>query len=96
MSKDNGQLQEARYLITNRQLDEAYELLVTYLDKNPGDAQAWYLAAQAAPDDATSIDALERALEIQPDFMEAGVLLAGLKGDAEVVTYPTRPDDEED
>ncbi|MBZ0285266.1 MAG: hypothetical protein K8L97_31325 [Anaerolineae bacterium] len=97
MSTSDPRLQDIRSLISTGQLDAAYALLLVYIDSEPLNAEAWYLVGQCAPDDDTSIQALQRAVEIQPDFIEASVLLAGLKGDAEIVTYPTRPepDDEE-
>jgi len=97
MNANDPRLHDIRSLISIGQLDAAYALLLVYTQSEPLNAEAWYLIGQCAPDDAASIEALQRAVEIQPDFIEASVLLAGLKGDAEIVTYPTRPEpDDED
>lgn len=92
MNADDPRLQDIRSMISTGQLDAAYALLLVYTQSEPLNAEAWYLIGQCAPDDETSIQALQRALELQPDFVEASVLLAGLKGDAEIITYPTRPE----
>ncbi len=88
----DARLQRARHLISQRHYKEAHEILLDYLRTQPGDADAWYLVAQSAGDNAEAKAALENVLEINPDHEEASVLLASLKGDAEIITYPTRPD----
>jgi len=85
-------LTRARHLISQRHHKDAHELLLDYLKEHPKDADAWYLMAQSASDNAEARAALENALDIDPDHQEASVLLASLKGDAEIITYPTRPD----
>ncbi len=90
-SKD-ARLQEARHLISRRDHKGAHEALLNYLKDHPKDAEAWYLMGQSASDNAEARAALQNAIELDPDHEDASVLLASLKGDAEIITYPMRPD----
>jgi tetratricopeptide (TPR) repeat protein len=87
----DARLQQARHLISQRDHKGAHEALLEYLKEHPNDAEAWYLIGQSAGDNAEAKTALEKALELDPDHEEASVLLASLKGEAEIITYPTRP-----
>lgn len=85
-------LQQVRQLISQRNHKAAHEILLDYLKDHPRNAEAWYLMGQSASDSAEAKTALQKALELDPDHEDAGILLASLKGDAELITYPTRPD----
>jgi tetratricopeptide (TPR) repeat protein len=87
----DARLQKARHLISQRDHKGAHEALLDYLKEYPNDAEAWYLIGQSSGDNAEAKTALEKALELDPDHEEASVLLASLKGEAEIITYPTRP-----
>lgn len=93
MSQYDERLDAARYYISISNLRAAREILLDYLNTNTDDAKAWYLMAQAAETDDGAIAALERALQLEPEDEDASILLAGIKGDAEMITYPTKPDD---
>ena len=86
MNADDSRLQQARHLLTTLPTkaghDLAYEVLTDYLREYPEDADAWYLAGQSATRPVDAIACLERALVLNPEHVEASVLLAGLKGDA--------------
>jgi hypothetical protein len=88
----DARLQQARHLISQREHKGAHEVLLNYLKDHPKDAEAWYLMGQSTSDNAEAKAALQNAVEIDPDHEEASVLLASLKGEAEIITYPTRPD----
>ncbi len=93
MSQYDERLDAARYYISILNLRAAREILLDYLDDEAEDAKAWYLMAQAAETDDDAIAALERALQLKPEDEDASILLAGIKGDAEMITYPTKPDE---
>lgn len=96
MSRHDERLDAARYYISILNLEAAREILLETIRDNPANPQAWYLLGQASDNDALAIIALERALELDPDFEDASILLAGLKGDAEMITYPTPPEDDDE
>jgi hypothetical protein len=85
-------LQHVRQLISQRQHKAAHEILLGYLKDHPRNADAWFLMGQSASDNAEARAALQNALELDPEHKDASVLLASLKGEAEIITYPTRPD----
>ncbi len=87
-------LDAARYYIGVLNLEAAREILLDYLRDYAADAEGWYLLGQASDDDGLAIMALERALELKPDYEDATILLAGIKRDAEMITYPTKEDDD--
>jgi cytochrome c-type biogenesis protein CcmH/NrfG len=87
----DARLQQARHLISQRDHKGAHETLLEYLKEHPNDAEAWYLIGQSTGDNAEAKTALQKALELDPDHEDASVLLASLKGEAEIITYPTRP-----
>jgi tetratricopeptide (TPR) repeat protein len=88
----DARLKQARHLISQRDHKGAHEILLDYLKDHPDDAEAWYLIGQSTGDNAEAKTALQKALELDPDHEDASVLLASLKGEAEIITYPTRPD----
>jgi len=88
----DARLPQARHRISQRDHKGAHEILLEYLKDHPTDAEAWYLMGQSASDNAEAKAALQNAIELDPDHEDASVLLASLKGDAEIITYPTRPD----
>jgi predicted Zn-dependent protease len=75
-------------------LRAAREILLEYIKDNPTYPLAWYLLAQASEDDTLAIAALKRALKLDPDYEDASILLAGIKRDAEMITYPIPPEDD--
>jgi len=85
-------LQQVRQLISQRNYKAAHEMLLDYLKDHPRNAEAWFLMGQSASDNAEAKAALQNALELDPTHEDASVLLASLKGEAEMITYPTRPD----
>lgn len=93
MTYHDERLDAARYYIGVLNLEAAREILLDYLKQQPANPLAWYLLGQASAEKDLAISALERALELKPDYEDASVLLAGLKGDAEMITYPTKPED---
>lgn len=93
MTGSDERLDAARYYISISNLRAAREILRDYLTTNTNDARAWYLLAQASETDEQAVAALERALQLEPDDLDASTLLAGIKGDAEMITYPTKPPD---
>jgi hypothetical protein len=92
----DARLQLARHRISQRDHKGAHEILLEYLKDHPSDAEAWYLMGQSTSDNAEARAALQNAIELDPDHEDASVLLASLKGDAEIITYPTRPDNLEE
>lgn len=94
MTRYDERLDAARYYISILNLEAAREILLDYLQQHDRDAKGWYLLAQAAETDEDAIAALERALRLKPDDEDASILLAGIKGDAEMITYPTPPEDD--
>jgi hypothetical protein len=91
-SSQDSRLHQARHLISQHHHHEAHEVLLDYLKEHPKDSDAWFLVAQSASDHSEARGALENALEIDPENKDASVFLASLKGDAEIITYPVRPD----
>lgn len=94
MTRYDERLDAARYYISVLNLEAAREILLDYLNDFQANPLAWYLLGQAADDDELAIEALELALELDPDYEDASVLLAGIKRDAEMITYPTPPEDD--
>jgi predicted Zn-dependent protease len=96
LSRHDERLDAARYYISILNLEAAREILLEYIRDNPANPQAWYLLGQASDDDKLAIVALQHALKLAPNYEDASILLAGIKGDAEMITYPTPPEDDDE
>lgn len=84
MSSRNDKLDQARRQISNDNKAAARDILREYLKENPQDAEAWYLAGQAAANPTQAIAALERAIKIDPMHDHASELLERLKRNVDV------------
>ncbi len=65
--------------IKNQEMAQALALLKPILAKEPGNPEAWWLAAHAAPTPEAAIQAFERLLSLQPDYQPARQKITELK-----------------
>jgi tetratricopeptide (TPR) repeat protein len=73
-------LAAATQMVKNGRLDQAREILMQYLMKNPSSEQAWLLMSYVLPDSEKQKDCLERVLKINPNNTVAQSKLAHLLG----------------
>lgn len=73
-------LAAATQMVKNGRLDQAREILMKYLMKNPSSEQAWLLMSYVLPDSEKQKDCLERVLKINPNNTVAQSKLAHLLG----------------
>ncbi|MCZ7540855.1 MAG: hypothetical protein M5U29_13300 [Anaerolineae bacterium] len=62
---------------------EAFSLITDILMRNPSDPKGLYVYAQLATDRGAAIQALKNALQLQPDYFEARLLLDRLESSPE-------------
>lgn len=58
--------EDVRQAIADKNFEEARDLLRSYIKEDPESAEVWYLAAQAAVNEAQRIAFLEKAVDIDP------------------------------
>lgn len=75
-------LENARKLLSEGQRDAALQLVIELLTSNPANAHGLYLYAQLTTDRDNALQALKNALQLQPDFFEARLLMERLQGAA--------------
>jgi len=73
------ELRRAANHLRARRYGEALSLLVSFLQRNPRSGNAWLLLSYALADSARKIEAVERALAINPANTYASQRLAELK-----------------
>jgi tetratricopeptide (TPR) repeat protein len=89
------QLQFAAQLISNGYINEAKQIITQVIKVNDKNADAWYLAASIMEDPARQIQALERALTINPQHERAKRALAQLRSTPAAPTVaPRQPIDQ--
>ena len=82
---------DVQVALSQENLEEARELLRTYLQEEPGSAEVWYLAAQAAVNDKQRQHFLEKAVECDPLYAAAGNALHDLLHPGSTPLPPSQP-----
>jgi hypothetical protein len=78
-SLHDRQLQTAYELLESGQKLKAARMLRLILRRAPNDYKAWWLYANAAPDEATALHALGEVLRLKPSFEKARQMAARLR-----------------
>ncbi|MFN2297739.1 MAG: tetratricopeptide repeat protein [Anaerolineales bacterium] len=85
-------LAAATQMVKNGRLDQAREILMQYLMKNPSSEQAWLLMSYVLPDSEKQKDCLERVLKINPNNTVAQSKLAHLLGRRTEELFAKKPE----
>lgn len=79
MAKDSrGQLQQALTLIREGKKEQAAKIIVPIIEREPDNANAWFLAANATDDEEEARYALEQVLRLRPGDERAQAMLLRL------------------
>lgn len=83
-------LNKTLWLIKTGNKKQALLLLIPYVKQHPDDGIAWYGLALAVENYAEKIDCLQRALNINPDLLEAKDLLRTIQSEQQSIPATTQ------
>ncbi|MCB8983146.1 MAG: hypothetical protein H6659_04940 [Ardenticatenaceae bacterium] len=82
MSVTTHLLQRAAQLLVAGKVEDARRVITAVLEKEPANADAWYLWQQTLPDTAERTAILQKVLRLDPDHAEARQALADIRPEA--------------
>jgi peroxiredoxin len=84
-------LEYAELLLAEGKLQEARQMLSTFIQRSPGSADAWWMMSQVVEDPRQEMDCLERVLHLAPAHEKAHRRLAELKSTENYAVSPAPP-----